>query len=737
LRVIAKLTFRRIIMYRKLLFIVSFVIATGLMPAHPSQAELVGWWRFDEGSGLTVNDSSGNEHHGTVQGTPEWTDGPSGFGGALDFSQTQGAYCGVFDPTGGTGTFTLTWWCLWDGTQSIQHFCTKSNGWGATTAMFQIEVKGGHSDPARVDRLHIAYQAAPQAVLNLVPHNEWAHLALVFDGTHATGYLNGVDDVGPQPTGIGPNVDAPIIIGASHAAEGRTFMGLLDDVRLFDEVLPAERIQAIMEGGGLTYPFAYGPDPADGALHTDTWITLSWKPGDFAVSHDVYLGDNLSSVVEATPDSDVYRGNQTGLFYVAGFPGFAYPDGLAPGTTYYWRIDEVNDADPNSPWKGPIWSFSIPPKTAYNPNPADGAGLADTAVTLSWTAGFGAKLHTVYFGEDFDQVSNATVGVPTGTATYSPGPLEAERVYYWRVDEFDGLGTYKGDVWAFTTPGAVGNPQPANGATDVAMATTLSWTPADNAASHEVYLGLDKDTVRSADTASPEYKGSRTLGAESYDAGLLEPETTYYWRVDEVYNGNPVKGPVWTFTVGNYLLVDDFEGYTNDDAAGEAIWQTWVDGFGMADNGAQVGYLMPPYAEQTIVHGGGQSMPLLYANEAGVTNSEGVLRITAPRDWTVGGVGALSLWVRGDSANAAEPMYVAISNAAGAPAIVAHEEAAAAQTTSWKRWMIPLQTFADQGINLTNLDKLAIGLGSKAGTAAPGGSGTIYIDDIRLYPSGS
>ena len=704
----------------------------GVMLTHPVQAELLGWWRFDEGSGLTVNDSSGKDHHGTIHGTPEWGFGPQGFGGALDFSQTQGAYCGIFDPTGGTGTFTLTFWCLWDGSQSIQHFCTKSNGWGATTAMFQIEVKGGHSDPARVNRLHLAFQGAPQAVLHVIPQNEWCHNVLVFDGTNATSYFNGEDLEGPQPTGIGPNVDAPIIIGASHAAEGRTFMGLMDDVRLFSEILPAERIRSIMEGGGLTYPFAYGPDPADGTLHKDTWITLSWKPGDFAVSHDVYLGDDFDVVDEATRDSDVFRSNQMTLFYVAGFPGFAYPEGLTPGTTYYWRIDEVNDADPNSPWKGPVWSFSIPPKTAYDPNPSDGDGIADTTVTLKWTPGFGAKLHTVFFGDDYDQVNNATAGKPSGTASYSPGSLESEKVYYWRVDEFDGFGTYKGDVWTFTTPGAVGNPQPANKATDVSMATLLSWTAASNAASHELYLGLDKDAVRSADNASPEYKGSRALGAESYDPGLLELDTTYYWRVDAVYNGSPVKGPVWSFTVGDFLVVDDFESYTDDDAAGGAIWQTWIDGFGIADNGAQVGYLMPPYAERTIVHGGAQSMPLLYVNQAGVTNSEATLTLTALRDWTVAGVAQLSLWFRGDSANAADPLYVAISNPTGAPEIVAHDNPDAATKTAWTQWRISLQVFADQGINLSNVNKIAIGLGTKSGMAAAGGSGTMYIDDIRL-----
>jgi hypothetical protein len=219
---------------------------------------------------------------------------------------------------------------------------------------------------------------------------------------------------------------------------------------------------------------------------------------------------------------------------------------------------------------------------------------------------------------------------------------------------------------------------------------------------------------------------------ENIDPGLLEAYTEYYWRVDAVYNENPVKGPVWSFTIGDYLVVDDFENYTDDDPNNEAIWQTWVDGFGVAGNGAQVGNLMPPYCEQTIVHGGAQSMPLFYTNEADVANSEAVLTLTELRDWTMGGVGELSLWFRGASDNAAEPLYVAISNSASSPAIVVHGDSQAAQSRAWTQWTILLQSFADQGIDLTNVDKVAIGLGDKGGVST-GGIGTMYIDDIRLY----
>ncbi|MHC4072027.1 MAG: hypothetical protein ACYTGS_08365 [Planctomycetota bacterium] len=374
------------------------------------------------------------------------------------------------------------------------------------------------------------------------------------------------------------------------------------------------------------------------------------------------------------------------------------------------------------------------------------------------------------------------------------------------------------------------------------------------------------------------------------------------------------------------IPTDDFEEYTDNDAAGEAIWQHWIDGFGVNTNGSQVGYVLPPYAEQTIVHGGRQSMPLFFDNTAGVTNSEAELKLGSPPcDWTEGGVAILSLWFHGQpgsvgsftegpvgtftmtgsgtdiwnvgtagdyrdefhfayrtltgtgsivaridsvqntnpwakagvmiretlepgsrhafaavtpangvasqgrldaggisfntaeggitaphwvklerdlagnftvshsangsvwvpvsgatpqniqmgstvfvglavtshdaaltceavfsnvmitgnagaqwthqdigiAVNAAEPLYVAVSNSTGAPVVVAHPDPAAAQIDTWTEWTIDLSTFSGQGINLRDVDKIAIGLGSKGGAAA-GGSGVVFVDDIRL-----
>ncbi len=212
--------------------------------------------------------------------------------------------------------------------------------------------------------------------------------------------------------------------------------------------------------GAQGWSQATAPSPADGAVLESTWASLSWRSGEIAVSHDIYLGEDYDDVENGT--GGTFRGNQRSSNFIVGFTGFPYPNGLVPGTTYYWRIDEVNDLLPGSPFKGDVWNFSVPPRTAYDPDPPDGAGFVAPDVILTWTSGFGAKLHTVYFGDNYDEVNNGVVGAPHGSPNYDPGPLEVGKTYYWRVDEFDARTTYKGDVWSFTV-GAEGPGGPVGG----------------------------------------------------------------------------------------------------------------------------------------------------------------------------------------------------------------------------------------------------------------------------------
>jgi hypothetical protein len=474
---------------------------------------------------------------------------------------------------------------------------------------------------------------------------------------------------------------------------------------------------------------------------------------------------------------------------------------------------------------------------------------------------------------------------------------------------------------------------------DVKPSVVLEWVAGAVAESHDVYFGSDADAVMNATTASPEYKGSQALGEESYDPGKLTLNTTYYWRIDEVNStspDSPWEGNVWSFTTGDYFVIDDFEVY---DANDNQIWYAWHDGLGagapgtpdyLAGNGtgSAVGdENTASYTEETIVHGGNQSMPLAFDNnkDGFAKYSEVELTLADQRDWTEEGVTNLSLWFRGNppsvgsftegpvgtytitasgtdiwdvgpadgqyhdefhfaykmltgtgsiqakvesvtetdawakagvmiretlngnskhammivsaasgvsfqrrpetggasaddttadlvapywvkierdiagnfsayssadgvswqkvglsepiqmatnvyiglavtahnatatcegvitnvtttgnvtgqwasqdigiESNDPEPLYVAVSNSTGAPAVIVHDDPAAAQIDTWTQWIIPLQDIADQGITLTNVDSIAIGLGTQGNTTVPGGNGKMYIDDIRL-----
>ncbi len=1050
-------------MCRRLIYLVVFALVLGVVSRGISADDpyLMGWWRLDESSGTTAIDASGNDRHGVLVDGPVRITGVHG--GALEFTGGNHVAVPGYDGVLGTQSRTSMGWV--NVTKTSASIIT----WGPTGSGTKWVMRT-HNGPANL-RVECG-QGNIWGTTDLVD-GEWHHVAAVLedDGTpdnseillYVDGQLDPIDP-GGRANAIKTSSGGEFRIAYDLNNTGRTFDGLMDDVRVYNRALSADEIRAIMEDPG-TVTGAMAPDPANGAVVETTWYMLSWTPGDLAISHQVYIGESFDDVNEGRVEPI----STAASFLVVGF-GEPYPTGLTPGLTYYWRVDGINEAESDSPWKGSVWSFSVRPDTAWNPVPADGAKFVDPNTTLRWDPGVGAVAFYVYFGDNFEDVNNAT-GVDFITeTTYNPGLLEIGKTYYWRVDGSDFQTVQRGKVWSFTTaspgggvigeyfnnlelsgvpiltridqnidfdfgtgspePGVVnedgfsirwrgeveaafseaytfytrtndgsrlwvddklivdkwawvnrvvdtrsepieliagqrysfrmdffnedeeaeahlmwesasqpkgivpaaalwpplhaGSPIPSNGQTGAKLTPLLRWTPGIYAASHEVYLGADEEAVRNATKASPEFKATKALGDESYNPDKLAWHTTYYWRVDEVNNLHPDSpwiGTIWSFTTGDFLLVDNFEDYTDDDAAGRAIWQHWIDGFGVANNGSQVGYLLPPYTEQTIIHSGRQSMPLLYNNIDGVTNSEASLTLTAPRDWTDEGVTDLSLWFRGypssvgnfteapvgtytmtasgaditgtadqfhfafrmlngtgsivarvnsventhewakagvmiretldvgskhafacvtpgngvasqgrtatdgtsfssnqagitaphwvklerdasgnftvshstngtiwesvensiptnipmtsnvyiglaltshDAAqvcqavfsnvtttgnvsgqwahqdvgitsNAAEPMYVALSNANGTSAIMAHEDSNAATIEEWTEWRIPLQAFADQGVNLADVDSIAIGLGSKAGTASSGGSGIMYFDDIRLY----
>ncbi|UCF17219.1 MAG: LamG domain-containing protein, partial [Phycisphaerales bacterium] len=424
-------------MCMKLTSFVFFVLMSALVLASVADGadpNLVGWWKLDEGSGATAVDSSGTGFDIPLQNNT-WEDGV--LGGAVHFpGEGQGQRGGfVYSDN----AITVCAWVWHEAFRSgqVERYVTAE----PEIAVIRKEADG---------RLHFYINTGGSLrhlwVGNVLTEGQWYHVAGTWDGLTQRLYLDGVEIASQTPGGVLGTTSG---VRLSNAPE--PLNGLLDDVRIYNRALTDVEILGVMSGGGAEYPLASGPNPADGSMLEATWVSMSWRAGDYAVSHDVYFSDNFGDVNSGAEAA--FRGSRTDEILIVGFFGFPYPEGLVPGTTYYWRVDEVNDAEPNSPWIGDVWSFTVPPRTAYNPFPAEGSKFIETdAPTLSWTAGFNAKLHTVYFGATFDEVDNAAGGAAQSVTTFTvPGPLEPETTYYWRVDELDPPNTHKGPVWSFTT----------------------------------------------------------------------------------------------------------------------------------------------------------------------------------------------------------------------------------------------------------------------------------------------
>ena len=691
----------------------------------------------------------------------------------------------------------------------------------------------------------------------------------------------------------------------------------------FVNVYEGEYIADVTPSGAVSPEKARRPEPADGAVVDLPRVTLKWQAGGSAVTHNVYFGEDFDAVneglVEAIPTPF------TTLPVGAAAP---YETGLTPGQTYYWRVDEVNNAEPDSPWKGDVWSFRVRPLTSFDPSPANGTLYVDPNQDLTWDYGLGSIIQTVYFGKSFEEVSNAkTGGWMTVQTFYDPKTMEIGQTYYWRVDEFTGPTTHKGEVWSFTIvpqvaitdPDLVGwwtldegmgtsavdwsghglhgrivgnaqwthgvhggalylsgganveipaphvttntatmtawvkrdgtqadwaailfsrtgssvagmgfgpanelryhwtdkywdfatgivppdqewfflalvveptqgtlyfngtdisvknvaahaanpfdgvlrigqdqpgrdlkgtvddvrfytkalsqarikeimrgdlrlawSPTPApDAALDIRDADSLSWLAGDAAASHDVYLGADREAVAKAGKESPEYRGNRTATSLSLD-GLVELGGDYCWRIDEVQADGAVQaGEVWEFAVLSYLLIDDFESYDDDKDGGTAIYQTWIDG---VDNGtgSYVGYdaaTNGTFGETKIVHGGRQSMPLQYDNAAAPGYSEADRSFSPAQNWTTAGVTTLVVHFRGAAGNTGK-LYVKINGTK----VAYNGDAADIASTKWIAWKIDL---ASAGVSLASVKKLTIGV-------EEAGKGIVYVDDIRL-----
>jgi len=254
-------------------------------------------------------------------------------------------------------------------------------------------------------------------------------------------------------------------------------------------------------------------------------------------------------------------------------------------------------------------------------------------------------------------------------------------------------------------------PSPDDGTIDVPVDTALNWIEAEFATGRELWIGK----AGAMEKVDPAPAGT------TYTPVNLEIGQTYEWRIDQVGPSGTVTGHTWTFTVADYLIVDDFESYTND----VDIRSAWVNNI----EEAGVEYVF-------LASGENNSMRFEFQNQYPPYFTEATRTFDSPQDWTAQSVEELSLSFVGEKENTEHLMYLTLEDASGQSFRV-ETFTHACQSDSWRQWNIALGLFSDGGVDLTSVNKITIGLGDGT-VSAQGGEDRdhIYIDQIILSPAG-
>jgi len=728
-------------MWRKSVFLNSFVFVLGLVLGNGANAQdqyLVGWWKFDEMSGDIISDSSGNELHGVLGSepySPEWV---SGFqGGALEFE--LGDYVDLGNPDAlnfGTNDWTLSAWIILTAEgQGEDYICpVVCNGgdWtgGKRYALTVNEVTEGCVTITTDDDV-TKVQVTGTIIVN---DGNWHHIAATREGTTLSLYIDGVPD--------GTNPDIPAGYDLSGTSQHNAYIGTItdnrdgllhkfyrdgriDDVRIFNIAKKENEIPYVMRDNPL---IAWQPIPKNGQISVPYDAVLSWKAGLYAQAHDVYFGTVFDDVNEASTT------NPLDVLVASNLEEFTYTpaDLLEFGQTYYWRIDEINDAGPNSPWKGDIWSF-----TTINYHVVDDFedynDYAPYDIFTAWKDGYDIETNGALIGYDDADINAGEHYVETsivhGGSQSMPYFYNNDMKYSEAVKTLDSMRDWTSDgvqelsLWFRGNLGFVGSfiEEPAGTYTMTASGTDI-WDNSDEF--HFAFTQLmgpgsiiakvesvektnvwAKAGVMIRDTLEPDSKHAMMVVTPSQGVSFQRRISTASGSADTTEAD--ITAPLWVKIERDFS--GNFRGFYSSD--GISWTRIGTDLINMN---------LSAYAGLVVTaHNPNEVCEAVFSNVSitGTTGSE----------WKNQDIGITS--------NAPQPLYVAVGNNTGEPAVVYHEDPNVTVIPAWTEWVIPLQSFADQGIDLISVNTIAIGIGTRGNITAPGGAGNMYIDDIRLYRS--
>ena len=634
-------------MCRKTTSLILLVLLLGLGVASADiKSDLLGYWALD-GNG---DDSSGNGYHGESFGDPAYVDGV--MGQAMECLGDQSIYIENFDGIVGVPAVTISMWVLPyrnSGDDQVMWFNDEDGSYGRVRFgingdEWEFKHGNGSSNPS------------PDDSENPIILNEWAHLVGIREnGVKLELFVNGVS-VDEQDFGDAGVAEPQVSIGAERRSSSsvRTpFEGLIDEVRIYTRAFTTADVQELMEYRGLPPVRARSPQPDDASNDMPRdGLVLSWVPGDYAATHDVYVGITFADVNDAGPGSDllISEGQDANSLALGR---------LELETTYYWRVDEVNGAPDNTVFKGHVWQFEVEPTAVP---------VAPVAATASSSmAGMGPENTINLSGLDLDEGTHSTQSTDMWVSSKDQDPTEPVSILYefetvcklhdmmiWNSNQamevvlgyglkemivtysIDGvewtrLGGEEGLVELDMAPGDTGYSGQLVGLDD-ATAKYLRLTAVSNFSEFfdqyslsEVQFSALPMTARLPNpdsgtenvdprTAVLSWRSGRLAGQHdvfvstdpdalgdaqtlldnslALDTLNLSLDTTYYWQVNEVNDSlvpSTWAGDLWSFTTLSTFVVDDFESYGN--VSPDRPFQVWLDGYGYsADEFFPAGY---------------------------------------------------------------------------------------------------------------------------------------------------
>jgi hypothetical protein len=483
---------------------------------------------------------------------------------------------------------------------------------------------------------------------------------------------------------------------------------------------------------------AFGPTPASAATNVALDGVLNWRPGREAVQHDLYLGTDPNALSKVNTMTD-HR-------FDLGSAGLEY------GRTYYWKVNEVNEAANTTTWEGDVWSFSTVgyavvddfesyndlcnkifyawvDQSGYNaPAECGGAGAPGNgsgALVGNPQAPY-AERTIVHGGSQslpmaFDNRTNPYYSethrewtIPqvwtTGGANTLRVCFRGEAPAFLETSPgnivMSGTGT---DIWATADQGRFAYKSLTGDGSIVArvesLANTDVWAKAGVMIRETLEPGSTWAYVLYGGTNGVHFQARLTTGiAAVSDTSLTLPAAQ-----------TGARAPVW---VKVERKGNQFNGYYATDTAGTAwtpiIWNPQT--IQMAST-VYIGLAVTSHTAATdvtdVVCGARYSSVSTQGNVSGSWQLAD-LSITQP----TGG-------------NAPDTFYVAVQDGSGKTKAISHPDPVAIISGAWVEWNVPLSPFTSAGVKLDNVKKLIIGIGDRNAPKA-GGSGKVYIDDIRL-----